>query len=545
MPRFTRITIAIAALTLLLTPGAMGAVRPRISSVSPNSGSTAGGTSVVIAGLRFQAGATVTFGGKSAMVVSVAPSSITAVTPAHAAGIVNVVVTNPDGLKGRLASGYTYVNLGQPPQISSISPTSGPTSGGTSAAITGSGFQAGAAVTLGGASATVVGVAPSSIAIVTPAHAAGSVDVVVANPDGQTATLTGGYSYVSGGGGGGSMLWQVQMDGSYSFVRPAVASNGNIYVVDVSGTLHAVSPTGTLLWKVPGAAGFTGKALTVGPDGTIYVASEDIVRAFSPSGVTLWTYTQDPRAFILVGLSVGPDGNLYGVATQGLGVFSLTPSGVLRWTSTELYNRPIVSYGEIVFGPGSAPSSPKQLYFYANHHIRALTLDGGDVFQLNTGGQPVTSPFDGTMHLGNAAYQPDGTLYWLNTNVFSGSSTVVGRDGTTYLFGFGSLFALDPAGATRWTSSDPDFLNVSGVEPGDTRLLLVGNDATDFHGVINAYDTASGSRVWHLDLPPVNGSNQAAERLPAFSADGSVAYYYTEPCLSALNHGCLTAVAVK
>jgi hypothetical protein len=33
--------------------------------------------------------------------------------------------------------------------------------------------------------------------VVTPAHAAGTVDVVVTNPDGRTATLSGGYDYVT------------------------------------------------------------------------------------------------------------------------------------------------------------------------------------------------------------------------------------------------------------------------------------------------------------------------------------------------------------
>jgi hypothetical protein len=60
-----------------------------------------------------------------------------------------------------------------------------------------------------------------------------------------------------------------------------------------------------------------------------------------------------------------------------MGVFSLTPQGALRWTNPELYDRQIVDYAEIVFGPNG---NQQQLYFYANNHLRALTLNGVSVF---------------------------------------------------------------------------------------------------------------------------------------------------------------------
>jgi hypothetical protein len=80
-----------------------------VSEISPNSGTTGGGTTVTITGANFQSGATVRIGGVLANSVNVVSSTtITAVTPAHGAGVVDVVVTNTDTQSGTLNAGYTY-----------------------------------------------------------------------------------------------------------------------------------------------------------------------------------------------------------------------------------------------------------------------------------------------------------------------------------------------------------------------------------------------------------------------------------------------------
>ena len=167
---------------------------PQVNSVAPNSGPAAGGTSVTITGTGFLSGATVNLGGTAATNVNVASStSITATTPAHAAGAVSVVVTNSDTQSSTLSNAYTY-NAG--PTVTAINPSTGPIGGGTGLTITGTNFVPGATVTFGGTPATAVTVAGStSIAAGAPAHAAGTVDVVVANPDGQSAKLANGYTY--------------------------------------------------------------------------------------------------------------------------------------------------------------------------------------------------------------------------------------------------------------------------------------------------------------------------------------------------------------
>jgi hypothetical protein len=142
----------------------------------------------------------VTIGGAAATAVTVVnATSITATTPAHAAGAVNVVVRNADNQSGTLANGFTYnASPAAAPTITSISPNAGSMNGGTSVTITGTNFAAGATVTIGGAAATAVTVVnATSITATTPAHAAGAVNVVVRNADNQSGTLTNGFTYTS------------------------------------------------------------------------------------------------------------------------------------------------------------------------------------------------------------------------------------------------------------------------------------------------------------------------------------------------------------
>ncbi|MBI2839967.1 MAG: IPT/TIG domain-containing protein [Acidobacteria bacterium] len=168
-----------------------------LSSVTPDHGPTAGNTQVEIKGAGFANGAAVTFGGTPGTSVTVVDCNTLRVrTPAHAAGRVGVTVTNPGAQAASLGSGYQYM---APLVITSISPTEGPTDGGTAVTVMGGGFLTGATLTLGGVAAnSVFVVSQSTMTAVTSAHAKGKVDVVVTNPDSEKATLVNGYEYTAG-----------------------------------------------------------------------------------------------------------------------------------------------------------------------------------------------------------------------------------------------------------------------------------------------------------------------------------------------------------
>ena len=85
-----------------------------VTAISPNAGPVTGGTSVTLTGTGFAAGATVTFDGVAATnVVVVNATTITATAPAHAAGVVNVVVMT-SGQTLPLSHGYTYGGASNP-----------------------------------------------------------------------------------------------------------------------------------------------------------------------------------------------------------------------------------------------------------------------------------------------------------------------------------------------------------------------------------------------------------------------------------------------
>lgn len=154
-----------------------------VDSCTPNVGTFEGGTSVTIVGSGFLDGAgvdEVLFGGVAVSVTPVDDTTINCSTPAHAAGVVDVVAHNTgDDTSGTLTDGFTYYD---PPVITEVVPADGPNVA-IPVEIHGSGFTGATIVQFDGDDATSVSVVnDGTIACVTPSHAAGAVEVQVSNP---------------------------------------------------------------------------------------------------------------------------------------------------------------------------------------------------------------------------------------------------------------------------------------------------------------------------------------------------------------------------
>jgi hypothetical protein len=164
-------------------------VAPTVTSISPTSGPQGGGTTVTITGSDFTGATAVEFGTRAATNVTVnSDTQITASSPASLiAGVVNITITGPDGTSAlATAARFTYI---APPSISSISPASGYTTGGTTVTITGSHLTGATAVSFGSVAAASYTVdSDTQITAVSPARSAGTVDITVVGPGGTSAT---------------------------------------------------------------------------------------------------------------------------------------------------------------------------------------------------------------------------------------------------------------------------------------------------------------------------------------------------------------------
>ncbi len=173
---------------------------PTVTALSPSSGPTAGGTSVVITGTNFTGATAVSFGATAATGFTINSSTqITATAPAHAAGTVDVTVMTSSGTSATSsADRFSFVSA---PTVTSVSPTAGPTSGGTTVTITGSGFSAAnptGAVKFGATNATYTINSNTQITATAPANSAGTYDITVTTPGGTSATSASDqYTYVS------------------------------------------------------------------------------------------------------------------------------------------------------------------------------------------------------------------------------------------------------------------------------------------------------------------------------------------------------------
>jgi hypothetical protein len=163
--------------------------------ISPGEGSTVGATIARITGTGFQSGAIVIVDGSRVNATILSATTISLAMPAHAEGKVDVTVSQPSQAPVKVPGGYTYTDVfSAPPVISELLPNIGSTGGSTPVSIRGTGFRPGLTVTFGG---VVRQHWPYSTIIdtFTEAHAAGTVDVIVTNPDGQAASSK--FTYAS------------------------------------------------------------------------------------------------------------------------------------------------------------------------------------------------------------------------------------------------------------------------------------------------------------------------------------------------------------
>lgn len=228
---------------------------PVVTAISPTSGSTTGGTTVTITGTGFVGTTAVRFGATAATGFTVnGATQITAIAPAGT-GTIDVRVTTAGGTSATsVADQFTYIDT---PTVSSLSPSVGHASGGSTVVITGSGFSGATAVTFGATAATGFTVNSATQITATSPAGTGTVDIRVTTAGGTSATTAadqftftefavGAVSQTVAYGSSSNAIARNFMGGSPTSVT--VASNPAHGSATASGTAISYTP----------AAGFAG-----------------------------------------------------------------------------------------------------------------------------------------------------------------------------------------------------------------------------------------------------------------------------------------------
>jgi hypothetical protein len=483
--------------------------QPAVGAVAPSSGSTSGGTVITITGSNFVSGATVSVGGTSATGVTfVSATQLRATTPPGTAGAKAVQVVNPGGLSATLSNAFSYTSTSSQPAYGSVSPTSGPTSGGTVLTITGSNFVSGATVRIGGVNATsVTFVSATQLVATTPPGTTGGKSVQIINPGGLTASRNNAFWYTtsssaqpaitgvspsSGPTSGGTVL---TITGS-NFVSGATVSVGGTSatgVTFVSATqLRATTPSGAAGAKAVQVVNPGGLSATMS-SGFSYAStgSQPTYGSVSPnsgptSGGTVLTITGTSfvsGATVRIG-GVNATNVTFVSSTQ---LFATTPPGTIGGKSVQIIN------------PGGLTASRSNAFWYTGSSSATATTE---LASADAAGRATTalSSSDDEVEATAAAADTDGDglptawedAFGLASDVAEGDNGAEGdpdADGVSNAVEY--LAGTHPRGLVR------RFL-AEGASTADvqTRFVIANATPADATAVISFFDASGdGTRV--------------------------------------------------
>lgn len=216
---------------------------PVLNFVNPPRGPSTGMTKVTLGGQNFRPGVRVFFDGKDTSAELVNETTLALFTPAHDVGLVDIRITNSDGMTTLFSKAFEYVVPPPPsPSILFTSPSNGPTTGGTSVKLSGSNFQRGARVIFDTREIPATYIDTNFLMITTPLHDPGQIPVTVINPDGQSTQLDMAFTYegpipppmvkllapetiISANGAPTTIKWNIDSNGS-PFQRLLLSTDG-------------------------------------------------------------------------------------------------------------------------------------------------------------------------------------------------------------------------------------------------------------------------------------------------------------------------------
>ncbi|MPZ17152.1 MAG: hypothetical protein GEV06_04460 [Luteitalea sp.] len=514
----------------------------------PNTGPETGGTIVTIPGTGFIDPIEVTFGGVPVLDVTVdSATQVTAITPPHAPGAVDVVVTSPGGSE-TLSDAFTYTPA-PAPTASSIVPTTGPVAGGILATITGTNFFPGTTVTFGTTPSPMVTVLkpePGSDemtlqARVPAASAPGPVSVVVTTPRGSSSPLGLTFTYTS----------TPVTPPSITGVSPPSGDAGTEVTVSGAGfdpgatvticsqvvTPDSVSGTQVVFAAPTCSTGGPQDVTVTNPNGGTDTLPASF--AYPGSGVSL-------PAISSVSPSTGPVAGGTLVTISGANFLAGTTTVHFGGTPSPAVNvlNPTTLQVQL---PAAAGAQEGAVDVVVATPIGSVTLAGGFTYTAEPGPTPPPSITDISPSQGNAGtvvtitgtgFQPDATVTICAQTV---TPTGVGETAITFTAPFCLLAGaqnvtvtnLDgtsdtvPAAFTYGVAGPPTIDSVappSGPVGGGTVVTVTGSNfggaAVTFGGV-EATTVVLSSTTLLVDTPPAPGGSPGLVDVVVTTANGS------------------------
>ncbi len=283
----------------------------------------------------------------------------------------------------------------------------------------------------------------------------------------------------------GAEVWKF-LTGGAVFASPAMGPDGSVYVGSEDGLFYALSSGGGLKWVF--TAGDWIDSTAAVHEGTVYFGSWDnyLYALDAATGALKWQFeTGGP---ILSSPAVAPGGTVYAGSGDGL-LYALTPEGTLKWFA--------VTLGAVDASPAVAPD--------------------GTVYAAS---------YDGCLY----AFSPQGEALWtycaesiegLDSRIHS--SPAIGPDGTVYFgSGNGHFYAVSPEGMLLWDFAALDKVDSSPAVGPDGTVYFASRD-----GYLYAVD--DGLELWSFLIGDVYYAS------PALGSDGLLYIAaYAEPGVSEL-----------
>jgi outer membrane protein assembly factor BamB len=291
--------------------------------------------------------------------------------------------------------------------------------------------------------------------------------------------------------------WKFKTNGEIDS-SPVVGPDGTVYVGSDDGNIYAIDPgTGSLKWRFMTGAEIQSSP-TVSPDGTIYFGSLDNnFYALKANGSVKWTYNIGDFIFSSPAISSNGRAVYVGASDNTIYAFNAS-SGTLKWK--------VATGGKIVSSPAIGNDGLEDVVYIGSldRHVYALAADNGQIkwkFPTNTEvyGSPAINPngqiYVGECNTGDAlvynyklfCITVDGYKLWeYNGGTGFYSSPAIGPDGIIYIGSWdGTFYAIKPDGNKLWSvqTNPPRSINSSPAVgfSGRNPVLYVGAKDGNFY----------------------------------------------------------------